>query len=123
VVRRVVCLAALLGALAGFAPLLDSRILFPAGTDVPRPVQAFAWRVIQTRCNYQASERDQRSFFAYDARATSVATGVVYSIRVRSDLTWRRWEPTAFIDMTVVDDGGLRLTALTSSFVVCRDAR
>jgi hypothetical protein len=124
VLRQIALLVPILGALAGFAAApADSRILFPARTDVPKPVQAFAWHVIATRCAYQSHERDQREFFAYAARATRAGAGVVYSIRIRSDLTWQRSEPPAFIDMTVVDDNGMRLTALKSSFVVCRDAR
>ena len=124
VLRQIALLVPILGALAGFAGAhADSRILFPARTDVPRPVQAFAWHVIETRCGYQSHERDQREFFAYAALATRAGTGVVYSIRIRSTLTWQRSEPPAFIDMTVVDDNGIRLAALKSSFVVCQDAR
>jgi hypothetical protein len=44
---------------------------------------------------------------------------VVYSINILSELTWKKSEPPAFIEMTVVDDGRMRLTALKSSFVVC----
>jgi hypothetical protein len=97
--------------------------LFAAGAPVPRSVQAFAWHVIETRCGYQAYEREQRSFLAYDARAVTTGAGVVYSIHIRSDLTWKKSEPPAFITMTVLDEGALRLTALKSTFVVCRDAR
>jgi hypothetical protein len=115
-----VSLVAVLWAPAGFAAApTDSRITFPAGTPVPRPVQEFAWRVIETRCNYQAYERADRSFFAYDARVTRIGAEVVYSIHIRADATWRRIEPPTFIDMTVVDDGRLRLAALRSSFAVC----
>jgi hypothetical protein len=118
--RQVGSLGALLCASAGFAAApTDSRITFTANTPVPRPVQEFAWRVIETRCNYQSYEREQRSFFAYDARATRVGAGVVYSISIRADATWRRIEPPTFIEMTVIDDGTLRLTALRSSFAVC----
>jgi hypothetical protein len=124
VVRPIALLVSMLCALTGFAAApTDSRILFAAGSNVPKPVQAFAWHVIETRCGYQSHERDQREFFAYDARATRVGAGVVYSISIRSDLTWKRSEPPAFIDMTVVDDGDIRLTALKSTFVLCRDAR
>ena len=121
--RRVVSLVSILCAFAGFtAAPTDSGILFAAGTAVPRSVQTFAWRVIETRCSYQSHEREQRSFWAYDARATRADAGVVYSIRIISELTWQKSEPPAFIDMTVFDDGRLRLTALRSSFVVCKDA-
>jgi hypothetical protein len=88
-------------------------------TAVPRRVQEFAWRVIETRCNYQAHEREQRSCWAYDARATRVGAGVVYSISILSELTWKTTEPWATIEMTVVDDRRLPLAALKSSFVVC----
>jgi hypothetical protein len=101
---------------------VGSRILFALGTPVPRPVQEFAWHVIETQCNYQAYEREQRSFFAYDARAVQTGAGVVYSINILADLTWKKSEPPAFIEMTVVDEGRIRLAALRSSFVVCRDA-
>ena len=107
-----------LASLAVATPV-DSRILFTINTAVPRSVQEFAWRVIETRCNYQASEREQRSFWAYDARAMKVGAGVVYSISILSDLPWKKSEPLAFIEMTVIDDGRMRLTALKSSFVVC----
>jgi hypothetical protein len=120
VIRRMVSLVALLCALAGFAAApIDSRILFPRNATVPRSVQEFAWRVIETRCNYQAYEREQRSFWAYDAQARRVGAVVVYSISILSELPWRKTEPPAVIEMTVVDDGRMRLTALKSSFVVC----
>ena len=122
--RRIAGLAWILCAVAGLAhAAVGSPILFPLGTAVPRPVQEFAWQVIETRCNYQAWERAQRSFFAYAARTEKTGTGVVYSIHILSDLTWQRSEPTAFVAMTVVDEGRMRLTALRSSFVVCRDSR
>jgi hypothetical protein len=90
-VRPIVSLGALLCASASLAaPLYDSRILFAAKTPVPRPVQEFAWRVIETRCNYPSHERAQRSLFAYDARATRVGAAVVYSISIPADVTWRR---------------------------------
>ena len=110
----------LLCVLAGFAaPPIDSRILFAGGTDVPRLVQEFAWRVIETRCNYQQYELEQRSFWAYDVQARRVDTGLVYSINILSEVPWRKTEPPAIIEMTVVDDGLMRLTALKSSFVIC----
>jgi hypothetical protein len=87
---------------------------------VPRPVQEFAWRVIETRCDYSSYERAQRSFWAYDARVQGLGAGVAYSIAILSELPWRMAQPAAFIEMTIVDDGSLRLTALKSSFVVCR---
>jgi len=87
---------------------------------VPRPVQEFAWRVVETRCDYSSYERAQRSFWAYDAHARRLESGVAYSIAILSDLPWRRAVPPAVIEMTIVDDGTLRLTALRSSFVVCR---
>jgi hypothetical protein len=87
---------------------------------VPRPVQEFAWRVIETRCDYSSYEREQRSFWAYDARVQGLGTGVAYSLAILSELPWRKAQPAALIEMTIVDDGRLRLTALKSSFVVCR---
>jgi hypothetical protein len=108
----------ILGALAGFKSG-DARILFAAGTDVPRTVQEFAWRVIETRCNFSGSEREQRSFWAYDARARRVDAAVVYSIKILSDVTWRKREPPASIEMTVLDDGEMRLTALKAAFITC----
>jgi hypothetical protein len=119
-VRRVASLALMLCALAGFrtAPA-DARILFTIGTDVPHRVQAFAWQVIETRCNFHRYELEQRSFWAHDARAKRVDAAVVYSIKVLSDVPWRKWEPPAFIEMTVLDDGAMRLAALKSSFITC----
>jgi hypothetical protein len=119
-VYRMVSLALILCALAGFkSGATDARILFAFGTDVPRTVQEFAWQVIETRCNFYGSELDRRSFWAYDARATRVGAAVVYSIKILSDVTWRKQEPPVLIEMTVLDDGEMRLTALKSSFITC----
>jgi hypothetical protein len=109
-------LCALTGSRTGPA---DARILFTIGTDVPRRVQAYAWQVIETRCNFHQYELWQRSFWAYDARARRVDAGVVYSIKILAEVPWRKWEPPAFIAMTVLDDGAMRLTALKSSFITC----
>jgi hypothetical protein len=98
---------------------VDARLLFARDAAVPPPVRAFAWRVIETRCNYQAYEREQRLFWAYDAQARGTGTGVVYSLNILSELPWRKAEPPALIEMIIVDDGSLRLTALKSSFVTC----
>ena len=73
--------------------------------------------MIETRCNYQSYELEQRSFWADDVRARRVDAAVVYSLKIRSEAPGNKREPPAFIDMTLVDDGGLRLTALTSSFI------
>jgi hypothetical protein len=119
-VHRMVSLAVILCTLAGFqSGATDARILFASGTDVPRTVQEFAWRVIETRCNFYGSELGERSFWAYNARARRVDAAVVYSIKILSDVTWRKQEPPVFIEMTVLDDGGIRLTALKSSFITC----
>ncbi len=109
-------------ALAGLAPVSGSRILFAPEPAVPRPVQEFAWHVIETRCGYSSYEREQRAFWAYDAQARRTDTGVAYSIAVLSEIPWRKALPPAVIEMTIVDDGGLRVTALRSSFVVCQAA-
>lgn len=115
-----VSLVLALCALAGFtAAPADEGILFAADTAVPPAVRAFAWRVIETRCDYQPYERRQRSFWAYHAQATKVDAAVVYSIKILADLTWRKGEPPAVIEMTIAQDGGIRLTSLTSSFVTC----
>lgn len=120
VTRQMVGLALLLCALAGFRTgPTDARILFTIGTEVPRRVQEFAWRVIETRCNFHQYELWQRSFWAYDVRARRVDAAVVYSIKILSEVPWRTWEPSASIDMTVMDDGAMRLTALKSSFITC----
>ena len=115
-----VSLALILCALVGFRTgPTDARILFTIGTDVPRRVQEFAWRVIETRCNFHQYELRQRSFWAYDARARTVDAAIVYSIKILSEVPWRTWEPPAFIEMAVLDDGAMRLTALKSSFITC----
>lgn len=93
--------------------------MFAPGGAVPRSVQEFTWRVIEARCNFQPYERAQRSFWAYGVRARKVNGGIAYSIDIVSDVTWRKREPSAFIGMTVVDDGVVRLTALRSSFIAC----
>ena len=96
-----------------------SKILFTRDSIEPRSVQQFAWQVIETRCNYQAYERQQRSFWAYDAQARRVDTGVAYSVSILSDLLWKKTDPPAIIEMTIIDDGRLQVTALRASFVVC----
>ena len=118
--RRMVSLLSMLCALTGFsAAPVDAKIMFADHAAVPPWVQEFSWRVIETRCNYQSYERRQRSFWAYDARARRIDGGVVYSIKILSDVAWKKSEPPALIEMTVVDDGGVRLTALKSSFIAC----
>lgn len=97
----------------------ESPVLFSRGTAVPRVVQQFAWRVIEERCNYQSYEHTQRSFWAYDAQARAADEGTVYSIKIVSDLPWKKTEPSAYIDMTIVADGHLRLTTLGSSVIGC----
>jgi hypothetical protein len=110
-------LSALAGPPAGAA---DSRILFARDAPVPRSVQQFAWRAIETRCNFQAYEREQRWFWAYGAAASRAGAAVVYSITVLSARAWETSEPPVRLEMTIVaDDGGLRLAALTSWFVGC----
>ena len=117
---RLVGFGLMLCALAGFAPTAyESKILFPGDTDVPKPVQEFAWHVIETHCNYQRYEREQRSFWAYDTHATKLDGAVVYSIKILSERQWEKSEPPAFIEMTIVRDGGVRLTTLKSTFVGC----
>lgn len=117
---RAVGLVAMLCALAGFsASSFDSRILFARGSPVPPRVQAFAWRAIEERCNYQGWERDRRSFWAFETRARAGDEGTVYAIWIVSDLGWRKTTPSAFIAMTIVDDGRLRLRAIESSFIRC----
>lgn len=119
-VWRPVSVVAVFWAVVGFAPApVDSRIEFPGNATVPRAVQQFAWRVIETRCNYQSYELAQRSFWAYRVETRESGSGIAYSIHVVSDLRWKKTEPPATIDMTVVDDGSMRLTALKSTFVVC----
>ena len=120
-VVRVTAFVLLLCALSGESAWSHAKILFPRDTPVPPSVQAFAWRVIETHCNYLGYEREQRSFWAYDTRATTVSDETVYSIRILSELSWKKTEPPASIDMTVaLRDGQMRLAALTSTFVVCK---
>src|SRR5580765_1665884 len=103
VVRQMARLVPVLCALAGVAAApVDSKILFARGSSVPRPVQVFAWRIIERHCNYQAYERELRTFWAFDARARSVGTDLVYSISILSELPWRKTEPPAIIEMTLV---------------------
>jgi hypothetical protein len=117
-------LALMLCVFAGFTRVpADSKIMFSGDARVPRPVREFAWRVIETRCNYQRYELDRRSFWAYDTHATTVDGAVAYSIKIVSELPWKKTEPPAFIEMTIVTDPGARLAALRSSFVRCAAAR
>jgi hypothetical protein len=116
----IVSLALVPCALAGFAAApVDSRILFARDANVPRPVQQFAWWVIETRCNYQRYELEQRRFWAYDTAAAKVDAGVAYSIKILSERDWKKTEPPATIEMTIEAGRDTRLTALRSSFVVC----
>jgi len=116
-------LALMLCVFAGFAPVpADSKIMFSGDARVPQPVREFAWHVIETRCNYQRYELDQRSFWAYDTHATTVDGTVAYSIKILSEIPWKKTEPPAFIEMTIVTDPNARLAALRSSFVQCAAA-
>src|SRR5262245_18218335 len=118
-VARVASLVASLGLLIGCAsPPMDSRILFSRAA-VPRAVQKFAWRVIEERCNYESYELEERSFWAAREQVRDADEQTIYSITILSDLAWRKRDPPALIEMTIVDDGRLRLAALTSSFVTC----
>ena len=64
-VWRRASLVPVLWALVGFAAVpVNSKIQCPGDSTVPRAVQEFAWRVIETRCNYQAYEYQERSFWA-----------------------------------------------------------
>ena len=98
----------------------DSRIMFARDSAVPRPVQEFAWRVVETRCNYQGYERGQRTFWAYHTQATKHDTGMAYLIEILAERSWERSEPPATIQMTILDDGRLQLIGLSSTFVGCR---
>ena len=119
-VRQVVTGLSLLCALvASSAGSVDAQIAVARGSVVPQSIREFAWRVIETRCDYASYERGQRSFWAYDVRARKIDTAIVYSIGIVADVTWRKPEPSAFIEMTIVDDGGIRLIALKSSFIHC----
>ena len=120
VVSRVASVALIICASPGLAAARgESPILFARGSGVPPPVQAFAWRVIETRCDYQSHERLERSFWAHRAQARAVDGGVAYSIDILSEKPWKKTEPPGLIEMTIVDDGGLRLTDLKSSFINC----
>jgi hypothetical protein len=61
----------------------------------------------------------QRAFWAYDAEARETNEGRLYSIKIVSDVTWKKTEPSSYIEMVIVDDGRLRLTALRSSSIEC----
>ena len=95
-------------------------ILFAADANIPPAVQAFAWRVIVSRCDFQRHELEQRSFWAYDAQTRNIDGAVVYSIGILSELTGKRTEPPATLEIALAEDGDrLRLTGLTSSFIRC----
>jgi len=98
----------------------DSPIMFARDSAVPRSVQEFAWRVIETRCNYQGYERGQRTFWAYHTQAQKLDTGLAYSIEILSERSWKKSEPPATIQMTILDDGRLHVIGLSSTFVGCR---
>ena len=117
---RSVSLVSALCALAGSTAIAsDSKLMFAGGTAVPAVVQQFAWRVIEERCRYQWFERRQRAFWAYDAEARETNEGTVYSIKIVSEVTWKKTEPSSYIEMVIVADGQLRLTALRSSSIEC----
>jgi hypothetical protein len=98
----------------------DSRIMFARDSAIPRPVQEFAWRVIETRCDYQGYERGQRTFWAYHTQAQKLDAGLAYSIEILSERSWKKSEPSAIIQMTILDDGRLHVIGLSSTFVGCR---
>ena len=105
----------------GFAAVTtDSPIMFARDSAVPRSVQEFAWRVIETRCNYQGYERGQRTFWAYHTQAQKLDTGLAYSIEILSERSWKKSEPPATIQMTILDDGRLHVIGVSSTFVGCR---
>ena len=106
-------LATLLPASAG------AQVVFSRESAVPPVVQDFAWHALASHCDFQAYERSQRSFWAYRARAERIGGVAVYSIQIVSDVSWSKADPPAFVDMTIADDGGLRLTGLSSSFIRC----
>ena len=117
---RTVLVALAICAFASVGPAAtENRILFAAGTDIPRPVQDFAWFVIETRCSYQAYELRERSFWAHHAAARRVDRSTAYSIEISSDVAWKKTVPPATIAMTILDDGRLHLTAIRSSFITC----
>ena len=112
--------AVVLGGLtSGSASQADAKILFARGTTVPSRVQDFAWRVVETRCRYGLVEFSQRSFWAYDTDSRQSGESVIHSIKILSESTWKRTEPPTVIELTVVDDGRLRVASLTSSFSAC----
>ena len=91
-VVRVLGLAAMLGGLSGFVPLpLDGKILFPRGTAVP----------------------------PQEPETLGPHLRPAYALRILSERSWQKTEPTASIEMTIVDDGGMRLAALRSTFITC----
>ena len=119
-VRRLVTLVSILSGLASLAPVPTAAgILFARDTTVPPSVQEFAWRMIEKRCSYHSYEREQRSFWAFEARTRRGAADIVYSINILSEVPWKKTEPPAIINMIVVDDGRMRLAALRSSFIPC----
>ena len=117
--RGVSLASALCAVAASPAVAAASDLMFAGGTGVPAVVQQFAWRVIQERCRYQWFERRQRAFWAYDAETRETNEGTVYSIKIVSEVTWKKTEPSSYIEMVIVADGQLRLTALRSSSIEC----
>ena len=119
-VVRVLGLAAMLGGLSGFVPLPRGREdslsarhggaaggagLCLAGDRDPLRVPGY--------------EHAQRSFWATRADATTVQGRPAYALRILSERSWQKTEPTASIEMTIVDDGDMRLAALRSTFITC----
>src|SRR5688572_29415017 len=121
-VAKIGVLILLVGVASGLSPAWPhAKILFPRNTPVPPSVQAFAWQVIETHCNYLGYEREQRSFWAYETRATTVSAETVYSIRILSELSWKKTAPPAMIDMVVaLHERQMRLAGLTSTVVACK---
>ena len=121
-VRSSALVIAMFLALSAFTPRPQSgRIMFARQSNVPPAIQAFAWTVIETRCNFQQHELERLSFWAYDAQRQDIDGEVVYSIKVLSDLHWKKTEPPATVQMLLADDGGrVMLKRVTSSFIQCR---
>ncbi|HEX7788082.1 MAG TPA: hypothetical protein VF653_17825 [Methylomirabilota bacterium] len=117
--RGVSLASALCAVAASPAVAAASDLMFAGGTGVPAVVQQFAWRAIQERCRYQAFERRQRAFWAYDAQVRETKEGTLYSIKIVSDVTWKKTEPASYIEIAIVADRNLQLTALRSSSIEC----
>ena len=65
-------------------------------------------------------ERDVTGWMHKGETVPHLVAGLAYSIEILSERSWKKSEPPATIQMTILDDGRLHVIGLSSTFVGCR---